>query len=68
MECEEFILLEWSPPDDPARPCRPWPSGDDDDGSDHDDDDDDGNGDEDDNDDHDHGDPDRDWHSLFCTT
>ena len=23
MECEEFILPDWSPPDDPARPCRP---------------------------------------------
>ena len=23
MECKEFILLDWSPPDDPARPCRP---------------------------------------------
>ena len=20
MECEEFFLLDWSPPDDPARP------------------------------------------------
>ena len=23
MECEEFILPDWSPPNDPARPCRP---------------------------------------------
>ena len=23
MECEEFILPDWSPPDDSARPCRP---------------------------------------------
>ena len=23
MECEEFILPDWSPPDDPGRPCRP---------------------------------------------
>ena len=23
MECEEFILPDWSPPQDPARPCRP---------------------------------------------
>ena len=23
MECEEFILPDWSPPDNPARPCRP---------------------------------------------
>ena len=23
MECKEFILSDWSPPDDPARPCRP---------------------------------------------
>ena len=34
MECEEFILPDWSPPDDPARvlvvECRLWPSGDDD--------------------------------------
>ena len=26
--CEEFILPDWSPPDDPARPCRLWPSDD----------------------------------------
>ena len=36
MECEEFIPPDWSPPNDPARPCRPkgrqWPSGDNDDG------------------------------------
>ena len=29
--CEEFILPDWSPPDDPARPGRLWPSDDDDD-------------------------------------
>ena len=23
MECEEFVLPDWSPPDDPVRPCRP---------------------------------------------
>ena len=23
MECEELILLDWSPLDDPARPCLP---------------------------------------------
>ena len=23
MECEEIILPDWSPPEDPARPCRP---------------------------------------------
>ena len=23
MECEEFILPDWSPPNDPAMPCRP---------------------------------------------
>ena len=28
MECEEFILPDWSPPDDPARPGRLWPSDD----------------------------------------
>ena len=32
MECEEFFLLDWSPPDDPARPS------DDDDDDDDDDD------------------------------
>ena len=32
MECEEFILLDWSPPNDPARPS------DDDDDDDDDDD------------------------------
>ena len=36
MEREEFILPDWSLPDDPARPCRLWPS--DDDGDDDDDD------------------------------
>ena len=25
LECKEFILPDWSPPDDPARPCL-WPS------------------------------------------
>ena len=24
MECKEFILSDWSPPDDPARPCQPF--------------------------------------------
>ena len=38
MEREEFILPDWSLPDDPARPCRLWPS-DDDDGDGDDDDD-----------------------------
>ena len=42
IECEEFILPDWSPPDDPARS---WPSDDDD----NDDDDDDNDDDDDDN-------------------
>ena len=29
MEWEEFFLPDWSLPDDPARPCRLWPSDDD---------------------------------------
>ena len=31
MECEVFIFPDWSPPDDPARPCRLRPSDDNDD-------------------------------------
>ena len=50
MECEEFILPDWSPPDDPARVLaaegRRNPSDDNDD----DDDDDDGEGEVDDDD------------------
>ena len=30
MECEKFFLPDWSPPDDPARPCRPSENDDDD--------------------------------------
>ena len=29
MECEEFILPDWSSPENPGRPCRLWPSDDD---------------------------------------
>ena len=43
MECEEFILPDWSPSDDPARVLaaegRRNPSNDNDDGDDGDDDD-----------------------------